>query len=154
MSLAEQPDFLSIVEKQMQMTESQGASIRALIEGIRRVHSDVTEKAEKAQEQAEKTQEQVEEMQIMVQEVRDSITLTDAECFQLQYAVRTKSNELTKDRFKDSDEKFNVMVGRHRRMIWSKLKDHFSVAKYSHIRRMDFSDALEFVQNFHPEDYI
>ncbi|MFB6364509.1 ORF6C domain-containing protein [Paenibacillus elgii] len=140
MSLAEQPDFLSIVEKQMQLTESQGAAIRGLVEGIRQMKSDV--------------EERVEEVQIMVQEVRDSITLTDAECFQLQHAVRMKSNELTKDRFKETDEKFNEVVGRYRRMIWSKLKDRFSVARYSHIRRLDFSDALDFVQNFHPEDYI
>jgi uncharacterized protein YoxC len=140
MSLAEQPDFLSVVERQMQMTESQGLAIRALVEGIKQMHSDVTEK--------------VEEVQMMVQEVRDSVTLTDAECFQLQYAVRTKSNTLTKDRYKETDEKFNVVVGRHRRMIWSKLKDRFSVAKYSHIRRIDFDDSLDFARNFRPEDYL
>jgi uncharacterized protein YoxC len=140
MSLAEQPDFLAVVERQMQLTESQGLAIRALVDGMKQMHSDVTEK--------------VEEVQMMVQEVRDSVTLSDTECYQLQYAVRTKSNALTKDRYKETDEKFNEMVGRYRRMIWSKLKDQFSVAKYSHIRRIDFDDALEFSQTFRPEDYI
>ncbi|WP_274362716.1 ORF6C domain-containing protein [Paenibacillus thermotolerans] len=140
MALAEQPDFLSIVERQMHLTEAQGAAIRVLVEGIKQMHADVNEK--------------VEEVQIMVQEVRDSVTLSDSECYQLQYAVRMKSNTLTKDRFKESDEKFKDMVGRYRRMIWSKLKDQFSVAKYSHIRRIDFDDAVDFVQNFRPEDYI
>lgn len=140
MSMVEQGDFLSVVEKQMQLTEAQGVAIRGLVEGIRQMQLDVAEK--------------VEEVQIMVQEVRDSVTLIDAECYQLQQAVRFKSNELTKHRYKESDEKFKDMVGRYRRMIWSKLKERFEVAKYSHIRRIDFDDAIYFVQDFRPEDYI
>lgn len=135
-----QPDFLSVVERQMQLTEAQGQAIRGLVDGIRQMQMDVTEK--------------VEEVQMMVQEVRDSVTLIDAECYQLQSLVRIKSNALTKDRYKESDEKFNVMVGKYRRMIWSKLKERFEVAKYSHVRRIDFEDSVEFIKEFRPEDYI
>lgn len=138
--MAEQTDFLTVVEKQMQLTEAQGVAIRGLVEGIRQMQLDVTEK--------------VEEVQIMVQEVRDSVTLTDAECYQLQHAVRLKSNELTKHRYKESDENFKDMVGRYRRMLWSKLKERFEVARYSHIRRIDFNDSVDFVRDFRPEDYI
>lgn len=136
----QQPDFLSVVEKQMQLTEAQGMAIRGLVDGIKQMQLDVTEK--------------VEEVQMMVQEVRDSVTLTDAECYQLQDAVRIRSNLLTKDRYKETDGKFNETVGKYRRMIWSKLKIMFSVAKYSHIRRIDYADAIYFVQDFRPEDYI
>ncbi|AOK88561.1 ORF6C domain-containing protein [Paenibacillus polymyxa] len=136
----QQPDFLSVVEKQMQLTEAQGMAIRGLVDGIKQMHLDVTEK--------------VEEVQMMVQEVRDSVTLTDAECYQLQDAVRIRSITLTKDRYKETDEKFNETVGKYRRMIWSKLKVLFSVAKYSHIRRIDFDDSIYFVKDFRPEDYI
>ncbi|MDK8188826.1 ORF6C domain-containing protein [Paenibacillus sp. UMB7766-LJ446] len=135
-----QPDFLSVVERQMQLTEAQGMAIRGLVDGIRQMQEDVAEK--------------VGEVQMLVQEVRDSVTLTDAECYQLQSLVRIKSNALTKDRYKESDEKFKDMVGRYRRMIWSKLKDRFEVAKYSHVRRIDFDDAVDFIKEFRPEDYI
>ncbi|ETT30689.1 hypothetical protein C161_27333 [Paenibacillus sp. FSL R5-192] len=135
-----QPDFLSVVERQMQLTEAQGMAIRGLVDGIRQMQEDVAEK--------------VGEVQMMVQEVRDSVTLTDAECYQLQSLVRKKSNALTKDRYKESDEKFKDLVGRYRRMVWSKLKDRFEVAKYSHVRRIDFDDAVEFIKEFRPEDYI
>ncbi|WP_339234670.1 ORF6C domain-containing protein [Paenibacillus sp. FSL R5-0517] len=135
-----QPDFLSVVERQMQLTEAQGMAIRGLVDGIRQMQEDVAEK--------------VGEVQMMVQEVRDSVTLTDAECYQLQSLVRKKSNSLTKDRYKESDEKFKDMVGRYRRMIWSKLKERFEVAKYSHVRRIDFDDAVDFIKEFRPEDYI
>ncbi|MGC5773656.1 ORF6C domain-containing protein [Paenibacillus pabuli] len=134
------PDFLSVVERQMQLTEAQGMAIRGLVDGIRQMQEDVAEK--------------VGEVQMMVQEVRDSVTLTDAECYQLQSLVRKKSNTLTKDRYKESDEKFKDMVGRYRRMIWSKLKERFEVAKYSHVRRIDFDDAVDFIKEFRPEDYI
>nr|WP_154957466.1 ORF6C domain-containing protein [Paenibacillus xylanexedens] len=135
-----QPDFLLVVERQMQLTEAQGMAIRGLVDGIRQMQEDVAEK--------------VGEVQMMVQEVRDSVTLTDAECYQLQSLVRKKSNGLTKDRYKESDEKFKDMVGRYRRMIWSKLKERFEVAKYSHVRRIDFDDAVDFIKEFRPEDYI
>ncbi|MNC15699.1 ORF6C domain protein [compost metagenome] len=135
-----QPDFLSLVERQMQLTEAQGMAIRGLVDGIRQMQMDVTEK--------------VEEVQMMVQEVRDSVTLTDAECFQLQTLVHKKSNSLTKDRYQESDGKFKDTVGRYRRLVWSKLKSRFEVVKYSHIRRIDFDDAIEFVRDFRPEDYI
>lgn len=135
-----EPDFLSVVERQMQLTEAQGMAIRGLVDGIRQMQEDVAEK--------------VGEVQMMVQEVRDSVTLTDSECYQLQSLVRKKSNGLTKDRYKESDEKFKDMVGRYRRMIWSKLKERFEVAKYSHVRRIDFDDAVEFIKEFRPEDYI
>ncbi|WKL02449.1 hypothetical protein Q0F98_40910 [Paenibacillus amylolyticus] len=61
-----QTDFLSVVERQMQLTEAQGMAIRGLVDGIRQMQEDVAEK--------------VGEVQMMVQEVRDSVTLTDAEC--------------------------------------------------------------------------
>lgn len=140
MAMIEQADYFPVIERQLQLTEQQGAAIRMLFDGMKQMHLDMTEK--------------VEEVQFMVQEVRDSVTLTDTECFQLQQAVRIKSNELTKHRYKDSDENYKDMVGRYRRMIWSKLKERFEVAKYSHIRRIDFDDSVDFVRNFRPEDYI
>lgn len=136
----QQPDYMMLVEKQLQLTESQGVAIRGLWDGMKQMQQDVTEK--------------VEEVQMMVQEVRDSVTLTDAECYQLQNAVRVRSVSLTKDRHKETDDKFNETVGKYRRMIWSKLKVLFSVAKYSHIRRIDFDDSIYFVKDFRPEDYI
>jgi uncharacterized protein YoxC len=143
MSLANQPnstDYLQVIERTLQMTEQQGAAIRMLLDGINQVRVDVNER--------------VEEVQIMVQEVRDSVVLIDQECYTIQKSVHAKSIELTKDRFKESNEEFKTVVGQYRRMIWSKLKVRFEVARYPHIRRIDYLDAVHFVQSFRPEDYI
>lgn len=133
-------DVMGVVEKQLQMTEHQGQALRTLFNGMKQMQDDVSEKFE--------------EVQIMVQEVRDSVTLTDSECYQIQHAVRIRSGKLTKDRYKESDGEFKVLVGKYRRMVWSKLKEQFQVARYSHIRRVDFDDAIAFVESFRPEDYI
>ena len=133
-------NVMGVVEKQLQMTEHQGLALRTLFNGMKQMQDDVSEKFE--------------EVQIMVQEVRDSVTLNDTEGYQLQNAVRIRSNKLTKDRYKESDGEFKTLVGRYRRMIWSKLKEQFEVARYSNIRRIDFDDAISFVENFRPEDYI
>lgn len=147
MSLMNQGNMLAMLETQLKQSEAQGTAVRMMFEEMKSMH-------ENMQEMKLDVNEKFEECQIMVQEVRDSVTLIDAECDQMQDAVRLKSNELTKHRYKDSDLKFKEMVGRYRRMIWSKLKEQFSVAKYSHLRRIDFDDAIEFVQKFQPEDYM
>jgi uncharacterized protein YoxC len=133
-------DLMAMAEKQLQLTENQGLVLRTLFDGMKQMQDDVSEKFE--------------EVQIMVQEVRDSVTLTDRECYDLQDAVRKTSGRLTKDRYKETDLEFKALVGKYRRMIWSKMKEHFEVAKYSHIRRVDFDDAIHFVKTFKPEDYI
>jgi ORF6C domain. len=133
-------ELMSVVERQLQLTETQGAALRSLFNGMKQMQEDVSEKFE--------------EVQIMVQEVRDSVTLNDNECYHLQHAVRVTSGKLTKDRYKETDINFKELVGKYRRMIWSKLKDHFQVAKYSHIRRIDYDEAISFIESFRPEDYI
>lgn len=90
----------------------------------------------------------------LVQEVRDSVTLTDFESYTLREAAKSKSTLLTKDRYKEIDEKFTFVFGKHLRLIYSKLKRKFEVAKYSHIRRIDYHSALDFVNNFVLEDHI
>lgn len=131
---------LAIVEQQLNISETQGTAIRALFQGLKEIQDDVAMKHE--------------ETQIMVQEVRDSITLIDREQFELQEIVRKKSYELAKRIHVDGGDKFRELVGKYRRMMWSKLKERFEVARYSHIRRIDFDDALDFAKNFCPEDYI
>jgi len=133
-------ELLSLAEEQLKLGEQQGAALRMLFNGMKQMQEDVSEKFE--------------EVQVMVQEVRDSVTLTDTECYNLQQAVRVRSCKLTKDRFKETDGDYKSMVGKYRRLMWSKLKEHFEKARYSHIRRVDYEEAMLFIKEFRPEDYI
>lgn len=94
------------------------------------------------------------EMTELVQEVRDSVTLTNAECAMMQSDVRIKAISLTKDRYSEEDGGFKTVVGKHIRMIWKQLKEKYNVPKYNCIRHIDFDDARSFVQSFRPENYI
>jgi len=136
----QQMELFSVVEQQNERQKSQGKAIDAMLSTMKSMYTDFSMKFSQVEE--------------MVQEVRDSVTLTDKECYDLQCSVHAKSIILTKDRFKEADGNYNDIIGKYRRMIWSKLKKQFSVARYTHIRRIDNDAALEFVRMFQPEDYI
>lgn len=93
-------------------------------------------------------------MKLMVQEVRDSVTLTNAECAMLHSDVANKSISLARDRFNEEEDDFKKVVGFYRRMIWKHLKEKYNVPKYNCIRRIDFEEARSFVQSFKPELYL
>lgn len=93
-------------------------------------------------------------MVAMLHRVEDSVTLIDAECYDLKTAVFKRSVDLTKDRYSQEDDEFPKVVGKHRRLIWKKLKEKFKAARYTHIRRIDFEEAMEFVNTFRIEDHI
>ncbi|MEO3947670.1 ORF6C domain-containing protein [Gorillibacterium sp. CAU 1737] len=129
-----------ILQKQLERQDEQGKALRSMYEGITAMYGEITEN--------------MAEMRQMVQEVRDSTTLTDTECYDLQSAVATKSIQLTKDRIHEEEADFPKIVGKYRWMIWKHLKRRYHVPKYNHIRRIDHMGALSFVQGFRPEDYI
>lgn len=137
---APEKQIFSILEAQLKRQDEQGQTIHMMFDGIKSMHNEFTEG--------------MAEMQSLVKEVRDSVTLTDTECYSLQSAVATKSINLTKDRFNEESDEFPKVVGKYRWMIWKHLKRKFSVPKYNHIRRVDLGEAVGFVSTFRPEDYI
>lgn len=93
-----------------------------------------------------------------VQELRDTITLTDSERSNLQSAVQTKANELTKNLFKKevSDDLFLLKSGHFRSVIYKRIKEPFNVTSYFKVRRIDFKHAMqvvEMVQLLNLKDY-
>lgn len=137
----------SIIQAQIDGQRQNVETIQLMLNEIRSVRDEVNEVKKEVNKKFE-------EMSEMVQEVRDSTTLTDTECYDLQSAVATKSISLAKDRFDEAQEEFPKIVGKYRWMIWKHLKRHYHVPKYNHIRRIDFKDSIQFVFSFTPEDYI
>jgi len=129
-----------ILQKQIERQDEQGRTIHLMFDGIRTMYTEISEG--------------MTEVRQLVQEVRDSVTLTNAECFELQSAVAKKSISLTKDRIHEEEADFPKIVGKYRWMIWKHMKRHFNVPKYNCIRRVDFQSSLKYVQNFRPEDHI
>ncbi len=129
-----------ILEKQLQRQDEQGRALSTMFEGIKSMYSEFSEG--------------MAEMKDMVQEVRDSVTLNNAECTMIHAEVARKSIGLAKDRYQDEDVEFQKIVGKYRRMTWKQLKLKFDVPKYNCIRRIDFDEAMKFVRDFKPENYI
>lgn len=129
-----------ILEKQIERQDEQGKAIRTMFDSMKSMYSEFTTG--------------MAHMQTMVQEVRDTVTLTNAECTLIHSEVATKSFSLAKDRYNEEDGDFKAVVGKYRRMIWKQLKEKFDVPKYNCIRRIDFKEAIQFVSNFRPENFI
>lgn len=127
----------SMIELQMRHQEEQGKTIQMMFDRMKSMYDDFSDKFSA--------------MENMVQEVRDSVTITNAECFKLLSAVATKSIQLTKDRYEEGEQSFKKVVGSYRRMIWKALKESYNVPKYNCIRHVDFDTAMMFVQAFRPE---
>lgn len=132
--------IFSILEAQLKRQDEQGRAIHTMFDSIKSMYGEFTEG--------------MAEMKHLVQEVRDSVTLNNAECAEIHSAVASKSISLTRDRYTEEDGTFKQVVGIHRRMIWKQLKHAYNVPRYNCIRRIDFKEAVGFVQNFRPEDYI
>jgi len=132
--------IFSILEAQLRRQDEQGRTIHTMFDGIKSMYGEF--------------HEGMAEMKLLVQEVRDSKTLLDAERFDLQSEVTKKAISLTKDRIDEEKEEFPKVVGKYKRLIWKHLKQRYQVPKYSHIRRIDFPQSIQFVQAFRPEDYL
>lgn len=139
-ALSEQRQVYSFLQKALDQQTQQANALQVMLNRMIEIEQHVDEKFG--------------EITVMVQEVRDSVTLTNQECYELQSAVALKSIQLTKDRYNEEEGDFNKVVGKYRRMIWKQLKNKFNVPRYNCIRRIDFDEAITFVFDFKPEDYL
>lgn len=147
---AENAKVYPFLQKLLERQDEQGGIMRVMLEQMVQIESNV-------KQIEENVEMKFGEMSKMVKEVRESITLTDAECYELQHAVHSKSVELVKTYLNGDDvpkEEFSKLVGKFRRLIWKKVKERYQVARYTHIRRIDFSDAMNFVSGITLSDFV
>lgn len=105
------------------------------------------------------TSQDVEQLASDVKELKlkvdDQIRLFPSEIDDLWNAVANKSIALNRNGIENrSDEDFKKDVGMTRRRIWSKLKKRYSVSKYIHIKRKDFDDAMNYINQFRLTDLL
>jgi len=146
----EQKQVYSFLQRALERQQEQGNIMQVMLDQMLQIESNV----KRVEENVEQKFSQV---NALVQEVRDSVTLTDAECYELQSKVHNLSVELTKEYFGEEDvdrKTFSEQVGKFRRGIWKLVKTKFGVARYSHIRRIDFTDAISFVESVGMKDFI
>lgn len=144
---AEQRQLRSFIDLSVRNQREQLNAMELILQEINGVEERVNDKLVKV----EKIESKMEEL---AKQITDENRLLPAEIDDLWVAVRDKSTELAKHRHTEDEDKFSRVVGKYRKNIWSKMKRKFGTSKYIHLKRVDFPAAMEFVENFDPEDYL
>jgi len=147
-------NVVEIVERSIENSENQLSAMKAMLEQVKLISNETKLVSEKVYVLANDVSEAKKEISQFEKEFKDTNRLLPSEIDELFMSVVDKSTELAKVRNHEEDEKFTKIVGKYRKMIWSKLKKRFGVSKYIHIKRVDFEPCMEFIKSFNPEDYI
>ncbi len=143
MNIEVQKNPMEIIKLSLERQNEQGKALVEVINHIEEIKSDVDEKFT--------------EMSVMLQKVEDSVTLTYQEQKEIQSLVHKVSASFAKESLdgeKVERKEFSKIVGKFRRSIWKKLKDRMNVPRYPAIRRIDFENAVEFVQSLKMKDFL
>lgn len=137
----------SFLQLSLRNQRDQVNALDVIISRMQEIENRVDEKVTKV--------EQIESnVSLLAKEIRDENRLMPSEIDDLFNAVVEKSIQIAKLNHPDEGEKFTKSVGKFRKLIWSKLKKHFGVSKYIHVKRVDYEPALAFIDGFTLEDYI
>ncbi len=136
----EKKSVYSFLQKSLQGQREQSNVLQTMLDQMLEIESNVLQTAA--------------EVKVLAKEIRDENRLLPAEIDDMYMAVVAKSISLAKVRNNESDDGFTKIVGKYRRMIWSKMKKHFGASKYIHTKRINFKAVLEFIESFNPEDYL
>lgn len=134
---------MDLIKLNIERQNDQGRQMLMILNEVQEIKTDVDEKFS--------------EMSSMLQKVEESVTITYEEQKELQSIVFKLSINLTKESIDGeevSKEIFNKQVGKFRRSIWKKLKEKMNVPRYSSIRRVDFCDALYFINSLKMKDFL
>lgn len=153
----EQKQVYSFLQKALDRQQEQGNIMKVMLDQMQEIENSVKSIEGNVRIVEENVQQKFEAVTALVEKVQESVTLNDAECFEIQSEVHGLSNEFAKEYFSGEDvsrEEFSKRVGMFRRGIWKRTKEKFQVAKYSHIRRIDFKAAKEYVGTIKMRDFI
>lgn len=147
-------NVINLVQRSIENSEDQLAAMKVMLEQVKAVGQEAQHVKEEIILMASEVKEVKSEMAQFEKEFRDTNRLLPSEVDDVYNAVVEKSVELAKSRNHEEDDGFTKVVGKYRRLIWSKLKKRFGTSKYIHIKRMDYVATLMFIETFNPEDYL
>lgn len=133
---------LSAIKFSLQQQTKQSEAIQQLIDTILEVKDDVSDMKQSITKD--------------VQELRDSITLNEVECLELQGAAFAKAKQLANEYFAGDNVSSNLFLskyGQFLRLVYKHLKTTFNIRKYVFVRRIDFIKALNYVSNIDLTDF-
>ena len=102
---------------------------------------------------ASKTNTRLSEVEILVEEVNKKVHIDDVEASEIKSIISRQANEFANEHFRSKNEipsanLFASKKGQFIRIQHSRLKHHFNVTKYTHIKHTEAEQAFDYLKSF------
>lgn len=125
---------LTIIRQTLARQNEQGRALMEVVDHIERIEQSMIEMNG--------------DTRALLKTVSDSVTLNYEEQNAYKAIVSSKSHAMAKNYFGDADisqDFYLAKIGQFRSRIYSQVKKKFNVPRYSAIKRIDFDNAIQFV---------
>lgn len=137
--MAKRKDELIFLQNHIKQTNEQGQQLEQIINRML--------------DMEDRVENRVSYVETMVEEIKKEVPITYEQQKELQSIVQTKSNEFTREYYKNGipvekryqSELFKKKKGQFIRSMWTRLKEYFNVPRYTAIKKVDYDRTKQFL---------
>ena len=139
----------------LQTVKKQGEQAQLMVEQTKALEQMIEEMTNLRNEMnitASKTNTRLSEVEILVEEVNKKVHIDDVEASEIKSIISKQANEFANEYFKTKNEipsanLFASKKGQFIRVQHSRLKHHFNVTKYTHIKHTEAEQAFDYLKS-------
>ena len=139
----------------LQTIRTQGEQAQLMVEQNKALEQMIEEMTNLKNEMnitASKTNTRLSEVEILIEEVNKKVHIDDVEASEIKSIISKQANEFANEYFKSKNEipsanLFASKKGQFIRIQHSRLKHHFNVTKYTHIKHTEAEQAFDYLKS-------
>ena len=139
----------------LQTVRTQGEQAQLMVEQNKALEQMIEEMTNLKNEMnitASKTNTRLSEVEILIEEVNKKVHIDDVEASEIKSIISKQANEFANEYFKSKNEipsanLFASKKGQFIRIQHSRLKHHFNVTKYTHIKHTEAEQAFDYLKS-------
>lgn len=136
----------------IEMQEKQALAMAKQSESMRAILTEMTQLKNEVDKVAIQTSNRLEEVETLVEEVNKKVHIDDAEASEIKRIISRQAHGFALEYFEQagktpSKNLFASKKGQFIRLQHSRLKHHFNVTKYTHIKHTDADKAFRFLKS-------
>ena len=139
----------------LQTIRTQGEQAQLMVEQNKALEQMIEEMTNLKNEMnitASKTNTRLSEVEILIEEVNKKVHIDDVEASEIKSIISKQANEFANEYFKSKNEipsanLFASKKGQFIRIQHSRLKHHFNVTKYTHIKHTEAEKAFDYLKS-------
>ena len=143
----------------LQTIRTQGEQAQLMVEQNKALEQMIEEMTNLKNEMnitASKTNTRLSEVEILIEEVNKKVHIDDVEASEIKSIISKQANEFANEYFKSKNEipsanLFASKKGQFIRIQHSRLKHHFNVTKYTHIKHTEAEQAFNYLKSLNLE---